>query len=122
MEDIRNIMPTRIAYNFQDLTGQQFHSLIVVNRWPSEKDTLWRCRCSCGNWVRVRSADLKRGHTKSCGCHKIHLARLRKTHGMSNGHFYWVWQHMLARCNRTTSKDYPYYGGRGIKVEWKSFE
>ena len=30
-------------------------------------DTLWKCRCSCGNIVDVRGSYLRNGHTKSCG-------------------------------------------------------
>ena len=30
-------------------------------------DTVWKCRCSCGNIVDVRGSYLRNGHTKSCG-------------------------------------------------------
>lgn len=36
---------------------------------------------------------------------------------------YNVWKGMRARCERTTNADYPYYGGRGIRVceRWSNF-
>ena len=36
---------------------------------------------------------------------------------------YHVWQGMRARCLQPTSKDYDYYGGRGITIcpEWDDF-
>lgn len=37
--------------------------------------------CTCGKTYLARPHDVKRGHTKSCGCHK---ATCRKKHGISN--------------------------------------
>lgn len=36
---------------------------------------------------------------------------------------YRVWQLMKNRCNNAAAKDYPYYGGRGIKIHpsWADF-
>lgn len=52
-----------------DLTGQRFGRLIVVKRIGSKKNkALWLCKCDCGNEVKVDTAGLKTGHTKSCGC------------------------------------------------------
>lgn len=31
---------------------------------------MWKCKCDCGSIIYVRSADLRNGHTKSCGCIK----------------------------------------------------
>ena len=28
----------------------------------------WKCDCRCGSQTIVRESDLKRGHTRSCGC------------------------------------------------------
>lgn len=37
---------------------------------------------------------------------------------------HYIWRTMLARCQRSNAKDYPRYGGRGIKVcpEWSKYE
>ena len=29
---------------------------------------LWECMCDCGGVARTRGADLRNGHTRSCGC------------------------------------------------------
>lgn len=57
-----------------DLSGQSFGKLTVVKRAPNsiapsgQIKAMWFCVCECGNELIVRSQDLKRGHTTSCGC------------------------------------------------------
>lgn len=38
------------------------------------------------------------------------------THGMWGTTLYLKWKRMIDRCQRTTCRQWPYYGGRGIKV------
>lgn len=48
-----------------------------------------------------------------------------KTHGMKGTPTYSSWKHMRRRCSDPKNKDFPNYGGRGIKVcdRWlNSFE
>ena len=67
-----------------DLTGQRFGKLTVLH--PAKNiggSTTWVCRCDCGREQVVRSVDLRRGHTKSCGCQRgmtIDLLRSRLTY------------------------------------------
>ncbi len=116
-----------------DLTGQKFNKLKVIEfaeiRLSGKtkiKKSFWKCICECGNTKIVCGADLKSGHTKSCGCLKNeHILSLpRKIHGMYNTNFYSVWGEMKTRCNNNKHKSYKNYGGRGIKVskEWHTFE
>lgn len=55
-----------------DLTGQIFGQLMVLERDYTKKksNAYWYCKCKCGNIVSVRGIDLKNGHTQSCGCVK----------------------------------------------------
>lgn len=56
-----------------NLVGQKFGRLTVIEDDGSRtksKEILWKCECECGNVKHVRGADLKAGHTKSCGCAK----------------------------------------------------
>ena len=54
---------------FEDLTGQKFGRLLVVDRAPNKNGrTCWNCICDCGTSVAVISKSLKDGNTKSCGC------------------------------------------------------
>lgn len=54
-----------------DLTGQKFGKLIVIERDKDKKGecAYWKCRCSCGNIISVSNSHLKGGQ-KSCGCIK----------------------------------------------------
>ena len=66
--------------NFEDLTGQKFNHLTVLQQGPYTKGKLvrWICRCDCGNITRpIRAAHLKDGHTKSCGCLQAQKTRQR---------------------------------------------
>lgn len=59
----------------EDLLGKRFGKLVVIKRENDRvnlktkyRESYWRCRCDCGNEVVVRHTNLKKGHTKSCGC------------------------------------------------------
>lgn len=57
---------------FQDLTGQKFSKLTVIER-AKEKEknsgiVVFKCLCECGTICYVRASSLKNGTTKSCGC------------------------------------------------------
>lgn len=55
-----------------DLTGRNFGRLTVIKRdfEKTGSNAYWICQCECGKTTTVRSADLKNGHTRSCGCLK----------------------------------------------------
>ncbi len=52
-------------------SGEKFNELTVID---IDKDKskpgliFYKCKCSCGNIISVRSYCLRTGHTKSCGC------------------------------------------------------
>lgn len=56
----------------QDLTGQKFGHLTVLEMiaGDSAHSASARCRCDCGNEVVVRIGNLKKGNSKSCGCRR----------------------------------------------------
>lgn len=53
-----------------DLTGKRIGRLLIKEDLGVAKDgwRLWGCVCDCGTKKAVRSRELLRGHTKSCGC------------------------------------------------------
>ena len=60
--------PTKI-----NLIGQKFSFLTLIEESPIRTKNgglQWVCKCQCGNQTIVSSDNLRRGHTKSCGCIK----------------------------------------------------
>lgn len=109
------------------MIGQKFNRLTVVKeeeKLKYEKSTVRRflCRCDCGNEKIIIGAHLRSGKIQSCGCYNIEVASKRLT-DYSTTHGNWhhpLWQtyyNMKRRCYNKKRKDYPLYGGRGIKVE-----
>lgn len=102
---------------FVDLTGRQFGKWTVINRHDSKhgKAILWLCACDCGVIRPVIGNSLMRGKSTNCGCVQYrNLAERQTKHGHSprGGSS----RHILQRCTNPRSKDYRYYGGRGITV------
>lgn len=48
--------------------------------------------------------------------------RTPQTHGLSATKFYSIYQSAKRRCTNKNSSAWPFYGGKGIKFLWKSFE
>lgn len=112
--------------NAPNLIGQRFGRLTVIERAENNKrgNTMWLCRCDCGNNTIVIGSDLKNHTTQSCGC--LHNDLLRKAstkHGQSRSRLHYVWKGMKSRCYNKNHKNYKHYGGRGISIDprWNDF-
>ena len=115
-----------------NLAGQRFGRLIVLEAESLsnlKRHIIWNCVCDCGKTKKTSGADLRNGHTKSCGClHLDTVAELSTTHGhtksKNRSQTYGSWAAMLTRCSNKNAMNYKYYGGRGIIVceNWKKFE
>lgn len=113
-----------------DLTGQTVGRLTVIGPDPlsvKEKQKRWICLCSCGKKVSVFTGNLRRNHTKSCGCLLIEQRRKANIiHGncphRNPTRTYSCWQRVLGRCYNPKNKDWKYYGEKGITVcdKWKN--
>lgn len=111
---------------FKDLTGIQFGRLIAIKTigLDNNKGYIWECKCECGTICQVRSHDLVRGATKSCGClHRETIVgnKFATIHGQYGTDLFNTWRHIKERCLLTYNKNYNHYGGRGITIcnEWK---
>jgi hypothetical protein len=108
----------RLSAKFQDLTGMKFGRLTVIEYAGQATNSLWLCRCECGNEKVIKSGHFKNGSIKSCGCLNSELSKLRATtHGQSGRtREYKTWQNMKSRCSNPKNNRFYIYGARGITV------
>jgi hypothetical protein len=108
-----------------DLNGQKFGRLEILR--PATKDrhgkARWWCLCDCGRQKIVGARALTAGLTRSCGClRRETTSRTRRAHGLTRTPTYTSYQSAKDRCNNPRSENYRYYGGRGIRFLYQSFE
>jgi hypothetical protein len=119
----------RTPANFLDLTGKRFGRLVVREREPDGKGglyhTAWRCRCDCGAATVVKSTNLVRSETMSCGCLRDILSHItNRKHGdaprIKKAHEWQAWSGAHHRCSDMNDER---YGKRGIRVckRWDSY-
>ena len=82
---------------FQDLSGQKFGKLTAIKVVGKSKkgESIWECLCDCGNITKSTCSNLKRGHTKSCGCYKKVCC---VTHHETKTRLYKIWKGIKTRC------------------------
>jgi hypothetical protein len=102
-----------------DLLGEKFGRLDVIEQAGRERwgNTLWLCRCKCGNVTMVTGSHLRSGNTQSCGCLNNEIIT-KHGHRTKNekSKTYESWAKIIQRCTNTNNKDYHRYGGRGITI------
>lgn len=118
---------------FIDRTGNKYGRLLVLEFYKKEgTKTFWKCQCECGNEVIRRADSLK--ETSSCGCLQKEITIKNFTENRekrsknkavtmeSRTRFYRIFDNMKSRCNNPNNSHYKNYGGRGISVEWNSYQ
>lgn len=110
----------------ESIIGEKFGYLTILEYAGKGKNSLIRviAECVCGSIKEYFLGNLKRkNHTTSCGCHKKAIAGDSvRTHGLSGrNHLYGIWTAIKRRCYNKKAKDYPRYGGKGVRMceEWK---
>jgi hypothetical protein len=113
------------SHALTDLVGQRFGKLVVERRAKPNTNARqrahWRCRCDCGRTTVKLGKYLTNGDTRSCGCEQRAMrARGNVKHrGIIGGHKereYGIWRSMKSRCYVTSSSNYRFYGGRGVRI------
>lgn len=102
-----------------NLLGQKFGKLTVVafHGQDAKGNSLWLCKCDCGNDYIGVGAQIKRLHSKSCGCIQVSAAQeASRTHGMTGTPTYQSWLNLKTRCLNPNREQWNDYGGRGITV------
>lgn len=113
-------------YNKTEWLGKKFGKLTVMGFVSTPYGWEWKCLCECGNEGVYSPYKLITGHTKTCGCGKVarcleNNEKYCTKHGGRHERLYNIWRGMKQRCFTVTNRDYPNWGGRGIKVcdEWR---
>ncbi len=99
-----------------DLIDKRFGRLLVlkdIGRDSSNQGVIWKCVCDCGKIFKIKSSNLIRGSTKSCGC-------LAKERIDKHNKEYWksvVWTKELSKkwseAHRGTNKGEKNYNWKG---------
>lgn len=118
-----------MSYPSRNIEGNKYYRLTAIKFYEKRNGhDYWVFKCDCGNEViyRKNNVTCKNGKTKSCGC--LNLENLKKnggqnkTHGMSTDKFYYVYKGIRNRCENKENDHFKWYGERGIKCFWQSFE
>ena len=108
----------------KDLFNQIFGEWTVIRKLQTNAsgNLLWECKCSCGNLKAISGSELRAGRTTKCSDCRVESTRQEVR--LVDHRLYSVWVGMRRRCDSLKSKDYPNYGGRGIKVcdRWYDFK
>lgn len=102
----------------KNIINQKFGKLTVIKKIGIDKfkNSLWLCKCDCGNEKIGSAKALKYGDLKSCGC-------LRKDKFKNKyPNIYKRYWNMLKRCYNKNNASYKNYSKQNIKVceEWKN--
>jgi len=111
----------------KDITGQKFNKLTAVcfmRRNEKTRSSTWMFKCKCGGLVVRVKSKVMMGKTVDCGCSLRAQRAINATkHGMEETAFYHKWCDIKSRCDNKNTKDYKYYGGKGISYpkKWQDF-
>ena len=106
-----------------EMKGKRFGRYVVLRYVGENKahESLWECKCDCGNIRVVPGVRLRKGGALSCGCyHRDEMVNRLTSHGLSESRIYDIWKELKQRCTNESNIKYKYYGEKGITVcdEW----
>jgi hypothetical protein len=102
---------SRIGYK-----RERLEVLSYVGNTVAGRDTIWLCKCTCGNLKEMRWSAIK--IAISCGCWRKEKPT---THGQTSSREYKAWCDAKGRCRPDSPKRKHYYD-RGIRMceEWEA--
>lgn len=107
-----------------NLTGKRFGKLVALERAGLDKyqNSLWKCKCDCGNTITVRGENLTSGVTKSCGCMVIkHLEDIKKVNSIDNTNIAIIKGLLNNNKSNTTKSGIKGVGWSDKKGKWISY-
>ncbi len=105
--------------NQEKWIGNEYGNLTVTRYVGHNKNkhAVFEFKCECGSFIEYPIIDVRSGSPSCCGCN-------RNRYKCKNRNLYLVWYQMIKRCSDKSSKDFKYYGARGISVckAWLDFD
>ncbi len=110
---------------FKDRSGEIHNGIEILSfvRKTALSQSVFLCRCHCGELYETVGSKVALGESRSCGCKKGMHKHGASKRGKREAE-YKILSSMLNRCNNPNNKDFRYYGGKGVKVgpSWDSLE
>lgn len=102
--------------------GDKFGKWLVLKKIKISSQIKNVCKCECNIESIISNIDLVKG--KSTRCNSCYKRDGNPSHNKSKTSTYRIWQSLKYRCLNPKSKDYEYYGARGITVceRWLMFK
>lgn len=103
-----------------DISNKRYGRLTAKSVYDKKnREIRWLCICDCGKEAIVFGTNLRKGHTKSCGCIEVDRPNAT-THGLRHHPLYRIWKSIKARCYNKNIPIYKFYGAKGITMcdEW----
>lgn len=117
------------SYMLKRLMGQKFGRLTPISAYRkrlgknNRVNIIYICKCDCGNIVDVNASKLILGKKTSCGCLYKEIIAKRRTERVpkprktyKNDRLRRIFHSMKSRCYDSNSKDYKWYGAKGVKI------
>ena len=104
---------------YEGIEGQSFHKLTALERVAEvSRHVTYTWLCECGKTIKLPASSVVSGNTKSCGCirQSREVKRSKHNHGLSATNVYFVWKTMRQRCLNPNSRDYKWYGAKGVTI------
>lgn len=112
-----------MKHTCHDLSGQRFSNLTAIERVSRNRSgqSVWFCRCDCGQGAIASITNLRLGRVRSCGCLMGRWTQHADTRLGKIAREYHSWRSIKQRCCNPRSKDYQRYGAVGVTMcqRWK---
>jgi hypothetical protein len=103
--------------------GQKINGIVIGYRVGrnARREITYLCRCFCLNYFTAAGTSIRTGNVSSCGCLRRKHGHATRSKGATST--YMIWGGMIKRCTNPKSRNWKWYGGRGIQVcvRWRDF-
>ena len=111
--------------NFQNLTGQKFGKLTVIERVEDARggQVQWLCQCDCGNQSTVMAENLKKGNTQSCGyCNENSHGNIKIEAILKENNIPFIREKRFESCKDKTYLPFDFYVNNKYLIEYDGIQ